>query len=117
MDLTAILANIEHRLRVMGISADEASRRAGRPDAIRNLRRKVRGDLTGGVNMGTMAALAKALDTTVPDLMRSDHPVSLTPVPGLREYLLKQRALIDEQIAALDAAEFTAQRLKKKKVR
>lgn len=117
MELGIILQNIERRLLVLKISADEAGRLAGRPDAIRNIRRKVRSKARGSLRADTLAALAAALKTTPEDLMRPDTALLVQPVPGLREYLLEQRAMIDRQLAALDAAEFTAQKTRKRKIR
>jgi hypothetical protein len=63
MHLQEIVNRIDHRLESLGISALEAERRAGRRDAIRNMRRAVaRGK--GGVTMRTIDALAPALSTT-----------------------------------------------------
>jgi hypothetical protein len=103
MNLQAILQNIERLLRARGLNADVASRMAGRPDAIRNLRRKVKGEQKGGITLRTVSDLAEALGTTATDLMRTDHPEP--PPLGMREYLLQQRALIDAQLADLDAVE------------
>ena len=63
MHLQEIVNRIDQRLESLGISALEAERRAGRRDAIRNMRRAVaRGK--GGVTMRTIDALAPALSTT-----------------------------------------------------
>ena len=60
MHLQEIVNRIDQRLESLGISALEAERRAGRRDAIRNMRRAVaRGK--GGVTMRTIDALAPAL--------------------------------------------------------
>jgi len=114
MDLATILTNIERRLKVIGISSDEASKRAGRPDAIRNLKRKVQaGTLKGSLRADTLDALAGALQTTVADLT-TPYKVPQAAVAGLRELLLEQRALIDRQIADLDAAEKAGKKKPKK---
>jgi transcriptional regulator with XRE-family HTH domain len=61
--LQEIINRIDQRLESLGISALEAERRAGRRDAIRNMRRAVaRGK--GGVTMRTIDALAPALSAT-----------------------------------------------------
>lgn len=65
LDLPAILARIEQRLADLSLSADEASKRAGKPDAIRNIRRAVRKGQPGGVTLTTVAALAKTLSVRV----------------------------------------------------
>ena len=63
MHLQEIVNRIDQRLESLGISALEAEHRAGRRDAIRNMRRAVaRGK--GGVTMRTIDALAPALSTT-----------------------------------------------------
>ena len=63
MHLQEIVNRIDQRLESLGIDALEAERRAGRRDAIRNMRRAVaRGK--GGVTMRTIDALAPALSTT-----------------------------------------------------
>lgn len=64
MDMPMVLARIEERLKAVGMSADAASRAAGTPDAIRNLRRAVKNGGRQGVTMTTLAALAPVLQTT-----------------------------------------------------
>lgn len=116
MDPKVILQNIERRLVVLEISADEASRRAKRPDAIRNLRRKVENGDKGSMRADTLAALAAVLLTT-PDELGSPGGSAPPPPASAREYLLAQRDLIDRQLAAIDEAEFIAQRPRKRKNR
>ncbi|MEE7478453.1 hypothetical protein MHIMP23_19720 [Methylobacterium hispanicum] len=65
MDVVAVLARIEERLKAEGLSADAASRAAGTPDAIRNLRRTVKNGDRKGVTMATLGKLAPVLKTTV----------------------------------------------------
>ena len=71
--ITDILARIEQRLVALGLSATEASKRAGlNRDAIRNIRRAAqdgRADGRPGVQSRTIAALAKVLETTPGFLM------------------------------------------------
>lgn len=64
MNLSAVLKRIERRLEALEISADAASKAAGKPDAIRNIRRAVKNGQRQGVNMTTLDALASALKTT-----------------------------------------------------
>lgn len=117
MDLTILLTNIERRLKDLKMSSDEASKLAGRPDAIRNLKRKVASGLTkGSMRADTLAALARVLEASPTDLTRS-HDGHSVGILGLREYLLQQRALIDLQLAELDAAEAAAKRQPKRKIR
>jgi hypothetical protein len=117
MDLQAILTNIERRLAVLKISANEASRRAGHPDAIRNLQRKVLAGTRGSLRADTLAALAAALKTTSDELARPARPAATPPAAGMREYLLAQRDLIDRQLAAMDEAEIAAKPVRKRKKR
>lgn len=63
MELSAVLKRIERRLKELGLSADAASRDAGKPDAVRNMRRAVKSGRKG-VNTSTIAALAPVLKTT-----------------------------------------------------
>jgi hypothetical protein len=65
MDVVAVLARIEERLKAVGLKADAASRAAGTPDAIRNLRRAVEKGGRKGVTMATLGKLAPVLETTV----------------------------------------------------
>jgi hypothetical protein len=67
--ITDLLERIEQRLVTLGLSATEASKQAGlNRDAIRNIRRAAqeegRADGSLGVRPRTIAALAKALQTT-----------------------------------------------------
>lgn len=64
MDLPAILQRIEQRLNALNLTANVASQRAGKPDAIRNIRRAVRDNRRGGVTVTTLAALAPVLQTS-----------------------------------------------------
>lgn len=117
MNLAVILRNIELRLLVKRMSADQASRESGHPDAIRNLRRKVAGKLKGSFTVRTLEDIARVLGCDAEDLMRDENPLQMKPVKGLREALIEQRDLIDRQIAELDQAEFTAQKVQKRKYR
>jgi hypothetical protein len=64
MDLTAILRRIERRLKVVGLSESAASKRARKPDAIRNLRRAIADGRRSGITTTTLSALAPVLQTT-----------------------------------------------------
>ena len=61
MQLADILARIEERLAALNLSADTASKMAGKPDAIRNIRRAARAGTRQGVQTGTLEALAPVL--------------------------------------------------------
>jgi hypothetical protein len=60
-----VLARIASRLKAVGLSAHAASLAAGKPDAIRNLRRAVKKNGRLGINIETLTALAPVLKTTV----------------------------------------------------
>jgi hypothetical protein len=64
MQLDDVLARIESRLKVMGLSAHAASLAAKRPDAIRNLKRAVKNNDRRGITTETLMALAPVLKTT-----------------------------------------------------
>lgn len=65
MHLADILSRIESRLKVVGLTARAASLAAGKPDAIRNLKRAVQSGQRQGVSTATLVALAPVLQTTV----------------------------------------------------
>jgi len=64
MELPAILARIEKRLAALDLSETAAGKLAGKPDAIRNLRRALEKDERTGVSTATLNALAPVLKTT-----------------------------------------------------
>ena len=64
-NLAEILARIDQRLATLGLSDNAASKKAGKPDAIRNARRALNAPNRQGITMSTLEALAGALDTTV----------------------------------------------------
>lgn len=64
MDTKRVLHRIERRLAAVEISADAASKKAGKPDAIRNLRRAVENGSGQGIAVKTLQALAPVLRTT-----------------------------------------------------
>jgi transcriptional regulator with XRE-family HTH domain len=64
MRLADILQRIEGRLVALGLSAAAASKMAGKPEAIRNIRRAVKIGHRQGVSSVTIAALAPVLQTT-----------------------------------------------------
>lgn len=63
--LPEILARIDERLKALGLSDSAASKRAGKPDAIRNARRAVNSPNRQGITLATLEALAGALETNV----------------------------------------------------
>jgi hypothetical protein len=62
--LADILGRIEERLTALNLSATGAARLAGKPDAIRNIRRAVRSGTREGVSTAMLASLAPVLQTT-----------------------------------------------------
>lgn len=87
MNLKDVLARVEARLAATGLTADSASNRAKRPDAIRNMRRAVRSG-KGGPTAETIAALAPVLGTTaawliegVTDDVRSEDVAAALAAP------------------------------------
>jgi phage repressor protein C with HTH and peptisase S24 domain len=71
---------VESRLVATGQSADKASRAAGKPDAIRNMRRAVK-EGRAGVNTGTISALAPILRTTAAWLLEAEGPEQVSDTP------------------------------------
>lgn len=65
MQPAAVLERIETRLKVLNMTENAASMAAGKPDAIRNLRRGVRSGARRGISSATLAALAPVLKTSV----------------------------------------------------
>lgn len=124
MDLPLILANINWRLKVLGLSANRASDLAEAPDAIRNLRRRVAGKAGGSFTVDTLQKLAKALQCEPRDLMQPLPEQNVRPIPGMRGQLLSQLAYLDgerervlRQIELLDQAELPAEKPRKRKIR
>ncbi|TGD98080.1 S24 family peptidase [Methylobacterium nonmethylotrophicum] len=64
MELADILSRIDRRLQALGISEHAAGIAAGKPDAIRNLRRAIEKDGRQGMSTATLNALAPVLRTT-----------------------------------------------------
>ena len=85
MELEDVLARIESRLKVVGLSAHAASVAAKKPDAIRNLRRAVKSGDRRGITTETLAALAPVLKTTAAWLLEGAgdaHPSNTARVVG-----------------------------------
>jgi SOS-response transcriptional repressor LexA len=74
MDTKRILKRIERRLAAVEMSADAASKEAGKPDAIRNLRRAVEEGSDRGITVRTIQALAPVLHTTSSWLLEETGP-------------------------------------------
>jgi transcriptional regulator with XRE-family HTH domain len=95
MDHETLLANIERHLKAKKVSADAVSKLAKRPDAIRNLRRRVKGEFDGSMTLDTLIDIARALDVPPWELMRP--PGTTASADELRD-LIDQR--IEERLAA-----------------
>jgi len=93
MHLQEIVNRVDQRLESLGINALEAERRAGRRDAIRNMRRAVaRGK--GGVTMRTIDALAPALSTTSEWLLTGQDKIEADETSEV--ILLDKRSPLDD---------------------
>ena len=79
MELAAILRRVEERLQVLGISAREVARRAGKPRVIPNLRRAVKDGTRAGISTGTLSALARALEVRQEWLLTGDGHAPAPP--------------------------------------
>lgn len=113
MNLASILRFIEGRLDELNLSAHKASILAGKPDAIRNMRRSVEKG-HGGAHSSTLAALERALNVAPGTLLRigDDTPAAPAQFTGneieqLRaelHALMEQRRLIDQKIEGIQYA-------------
>ena len=97
MDLAVILQNIEILLKTKGRKADPVSKAAGVPDAIRNLKRAVRGEIKSGPTLRTIAALAAELGVSVNDLTQPRRKPDVPPAPALRDMILKKLKWLEQQ--------------------
>jgi transcriptional regulator with XRE-family HTH domain len=125
MDLKLILDNIDRLLRVKKLSQDKASRDSGHPDAIRNIRRKLKGEIKGkGLSVEIVKDLARVLGVSAAELMEPAERIEVPVVPGLRgalqaqlDYLDRERARVMDQLVALDEAETAGQKRQKRRIR
>lgn len=93
-----LLANVERLLKARNATADAISRKAKRPDAIRNLRRRVQGEKQGSWTLDTLSDIAAALDTSMWELLR---PAGAMPQDDeSREFV---RAIIREELGEVRA--------------
>lgn len=92
MDLKVLLTNID---RLKGKMSDHAlSKKAGRIDAVRNLRRYAAGELKGTWTLDVLEDVADALDTSAWELLR---PIGAMPRDdSFRDYI---DAAIDQKLA------------------
>lgn len=93
MELKNILDRVEERLLTLKLSADKASKLAGKPDAIRNLRRAVKDGGRQGISTDTLKALAEVLETT-PGWLTGDDALDSDDLPHIPS---------EEVAASLDA--------------
>jgi hypothetical protein len=108
MDHDILLNNIERILKAKKVSADAISKKAKRPDAIRNLRRRVKGDYDGSWTLDTLTDVAAALEISPWELLR---PAGAIPVgEEFRDFV---RDVIAEELGALERP----QRVQKRKSR
>ncbi|TAL43803.1 MAG: hypothetical protein EPN91_05460 [Salinibacterium sp.] len=70
MDVASLLTNIDRLLKAKRLSDNGASNLAGRPDAIRNLRRYAKGQIKGCWTIDVLDDVARALDTSSWELLR-----------------------------------------------
>lgn len=109
MDDKVLLSNIERLLKTQKVSADAISKLAKRPDAIRNLRRRVAGEFNGSWTLDTLSDVARALQTTPWELLRP--PGAVPSDEDFREFV---RDVISEELIA---RENTALPTQKRKIR
>jgi len=94
MDLKVLLTNIDRHIRLQKTSDNAVSNKAGRADAIRNLRRYASGELKGMWTLDTLDAVAKALGTSSWELLR---PVGAVPEDdSFREFI---EDVVEEKLA------------------
>ena len=71
MEWQPLLKLIDKALTAKGLSADKASRDAGHPDAIRNMKRKADGKLKGGITFDTVMDIARVLEISPVSVCRA----------------------------------------------
>jgi len=76
MDLKVLIANIDRLVKAQRTTDNAVGIRAGKQDAIRNLRRYASGDLKGMWTLDTLEAVAKALGTSSWELLRPPGAVA-----------------------------------------
>lgn len=104
MDFRPLLELFEGRLKDLNRSADDVSNAAGHRDGIRNLQRKARGEIKGGVTVDVVFDIAKELKIAPEALCRvlMGHP-ALTDEETAAKHaaLLDVRSMLDAQIEAI----------------
>lgn len=112
MKMANVLKRIDLRLDALELSDHAASKRAGKSDAIRNIRRAVARGKSRGVTMATLDGLADALETSRAYLLwETDDPSPVVangggdpPDGGDIERLKAQRDKLRAEADALDQA-------------
>lgn len=107
MDDKVLLGNIERLLKTQKVSADAVSKSAKRPDAIRNLRRRVAGEFNGSWTLDTLGDIARALRTTPWELLRPPGAV-----PEDKEFREFVRDVISEELIARENPPLPARKRK-----
>jgi len=107
MDDKLLLSNIERMLKAQKVSADAISKSAKRPDAIRNLRRRVAGEFNGSWTLDTLGDVARALKTTPWELLRP--PGAVPSGEDFREFV---RDVISEELIARENPPLPARKRK-----
>lgn len=97
---TDVLKRIEARLNAVGLSASAAGKKAGAPDAIRDLRRAVNGKdgRRQGISLTSLQKLAPVLDTTVAWLLNGEGAEHVDARPSVDE---KSLGYTDDDIPVL----------------
>jgi hypothetical protein len=93
MDHQTLLQNIERALKAQKVSADYVSKKARRPDAIRNLRRRVRGETNTSMTLDVLSDVATVLGTSPWELLRP-----LGAIPQDEEFRDYVRGVVEEQL-------------------
>lgn len=125
MDLAVIYENIQRLLKAKKAKGNAISKRAGVPDAIRNIKRKLNGQIKGdGITIRTLDAIAAELGVTADYLKTPFHKPLARETSGVRQALLdkisyleteRNRALLE--LEALDAEAITEKKASKRKIR
>lgn len=95
MNLIVLLNNVDRLLRINKLTDNSASKLAKKPDAIRNLRRYVSGELKGTWSLDTLEAIATVLGTSSWELLRP--PGAVPQGDEMREYV---REMVNEALTA-----------------
>lgn len=94
MDLAILLNNIDRLRRIAGLSDNALSKKAGKDDAIRNLRRYASGEIKGMWTLDTLEAVARALGTTSWELLKP--PGAIPHDEASREFV---KSILREEMA------------------